>query len=112
MWSILNTQDGSAGCHTPYEQLWINRERLLSSRKVNGLHVVEMSNEVDTENRQLTALRMRLGQQRTQVINKIKRILYKHNLQHSQPPKTFQTIDVARWLRDMPPSGIDRLDNG
>ena len=31
------------------ELLWINREWLLSGRKVNGLRVVEMPNEVDAE---------------------------------------------------------------
>jgi transposase len=92
------------------ELLWINRHRLLAGTKVNGLRVVELPDEVDAENRQLTSLRQRLGQQRTRVINKLKRIIHKHNLIHDQPTKLFQTKAVQKWLRKLALPEIDRLE--
>jgi len=92
------------------ELLWINRLRLLEGRKVNGLRVVELPTAVDAENRQLTLIRKRLAQERTRAINRIKRIIHKHNLIHNVPTKTFQTKKVQKWLRQLELPTIDRLE--
>jgi len=44
--------------------LWVNRERLLAGKKVNGLRRVVPPSAADAQDRQLTALRKRLGQDR------------------------------------------------
>lgn len=92
------------------ELLWTNRLRLLAGKKVNGLRVVELPDEVDAENRQVTNLQKQFGQQRTKIINRIKRILHKHNLIHDQPTKTFQTKTVQKWLRKLELPPMDRLE--
>ena len=92
------------------ELLWVNRERLLNGRKVNGLRVVELPDDVDAGSRQVTMIRKRLGQQKTRVINSIKRIIHRHNLIHDQPTKTFQTKTVRKWLSEMPLPSVDRLE--
>lgn len=94
------------------ELLWVNRERLLGGHKVNGLRVVELPDDVDAGNRQVTTIRKRLAQQKTRVINKIKRIIHKHNLIHVQPTKTFQTRAVRRWLSELSLPPVDRLEIG
>ena len=92
------------------EVLWVNRERLLAGRKVNGVRRIELPTPQDAADRQLTALRQRLGQEQTRVINRIKHLLQKHNLQHDLPTKTFQTQAVRRWLSQLELSSVDRLE--
>ncbi len=57
------------------EILWVNRNRLLAGKKVQGIRRVQPPCERDAEDRQITALRKRLGQLRTRTINKIKHLL-------------------------------------
>ena len=92
------------------ELLWINRLHLLEGRPAPGLRRVELPTEIDGENRQLTALRQRLGVQRTRTINRLKRLLHKHNLIHEQPTKTFVTKAVLAWLKKLPLPYADRLE--
>lgn len=92
------------------ELLWINGERLKGGRKPRGLRRVVVPNADDQADRQLTALRKRLGGQRTRTINKIKNILRRHNLSWEQPTKTFQTKRVFRWLGQLELPPIDRLE--
>jgi transposase len=54
------------------ELLWINGERLRNGRKPEGLRRVVIPSADDQADRQLTALRKRVGQQRTRSINKMK----------------------------------------
>lgn len=91
------------------ELLWVNRDRLLSGQRVQGVRCVHIPDTVDAENRQVTALRQQLGKQKTKVINRIKHILNKHNLIHDKPTQTFQTKAVRKWLRKIEFSGTDKL---
>ena len=92
------------------ELLWLNSKRLQNGRKPKGLRRVVIPTAEEGENRQLTAVRQRVGQQRTRTINKIKNILRRHNLTWEQPTKTFQTKKVRAWLQRLSLPEIDRLE--
>jgi transposase len=92
------------------EILWVNRQRLLAGKKVQGIRYVQLPCEQDAEDRQITALRKRLGQLRTRTINKIKHILHKHNLQQECPTKGIGTIKGKKWLGQLALATIDRLE--
>jgi transposase len=91
------------------ELLWVNRQRLLAGQKVQGVRRIVPPSAEDAADRQLTALRHRLGQQRTRTINGIQHILLKHNLQQACPTKGLKTITARRWLATLELPAIDRL---
>ena len=64
----------------------------------------------EREDRQLTALRKTLGQRRTRTLNKIHRIINRHNLIWDYPTKSFQTQAGRRWLEQLKLPEIDRLE--
>jgi len=90
--------------------LWVNRERLLAGKKVNGLRRVVPPSAADAQDRQLTALRKRLGQLRTQTLNRVQRLLMKHNLQQECPVKRLQTKAARKWLRELHFNQVDRTE--
>ena len=92
------------------ELLWINRDRLLHGKPVRGLRQVDIASNTDQENRRLTMLRKHAGRDRTRVINKIRQILRRHNLQWEMPTKTFPTIAAVGWLKQVVLPEIDRLE--
>ncbi len=92
------------------ELLWVNRGRLLAGKPVRGLRQVDITSTTDQENRRLTTLRKEAGQARTRVINKIKHMLRRHNLQWEMPTKTFPTKAAIAWLKKLVLSKIDRLE--
>lgn len=92
------------------ELLWVNRQRLLAGEKVQGVRRVLPPGRDEAADRQLTALRRRLGQLRTKTINKVKHLLLKHNLQQECPTKGQQTKKARRWLAEIPLEDIDRLE--
>lgn len=92
------------------ELLWANRRRLLVGKKVQNLKRIVLPSPEDEENRQLTALRQRAGTLRTRTINKVQRILLKHNLQEECPTKGLQTKKAQLWLKQMALEEIDRLE--
>jgi transposase len=92
------------------EILWLNRERLLTSKNIQGIRRVQFPSERDAEDRQITALRKRLGQLRTRTINKIKHVLRKHNLEQECPTKGIDTIKGKKWLDQLALGVIDRLE--
>ena len=92
------------------EILWVNRERLLAGKRAQNVRRVVWPTEEEAENRQLTALRRRMIQRRTRVINKVWRIVHKHNLQHDRPTKGMQTKGARRWLAELALPRIDRLE--
>src|SRR5690606_9331903 len=59
--------------------------------------------------RQLTAMRLRVTRMRTKTINRARQILRRHNLQHDQPTKGFQTQATRKWLTGLQLSPLDRL---
>ena len=98
-------RDANALC----EILWLNRERMPDGKPVQGIRRVVWPTERDAENRQLTALRMRLGQLRTRTVNKIKHLLRKHNLEQECPTKGLATIAARKWLAKLALGPVDRL---
>jgi transposase len=94
------------------ELLWVNRQRLLAGKKIQGIRRIQLPTEVEAEDRQLTALRKRLGQHRTRTINKIKHILRKHNIEQECPTKGLDTIKGKKWLSQLTLGTIDRLEVG
>jgi transposase len=92
------------------EILWVNRQRLLAGKMVQGLRRVQVPCEQDAQDRQITVLRQRLGQLRTRTINRIKHLLRKHNLEQGCPTKGLDTIKGKRWLAELALGPIDRLE--
>jgi transposase len=92
------------------EILWVNRERLLAGKSVQGLRRVHPPTEADAAARQLTELRKRAGQQRTRTVNRIKHLLRKHNLEQEYPTKHFDTIKGRQWVEQRELPVMDRLE--
>jgi transposase len=91
------------------EVLWVNRQRLLEGRSVQGVRRVRWPSLGEREDRQLTAARKRLGQLRTKTINRVKYLLRKHNLEQECPTKGLDTIKGQKWLAELPLGSMDRL---
>jgi transposase len=92
------------------ELLWLNGGRLAEGLKPQGLRRVYIPTAEEQQDRQVTALRQRVGQQRTRTVNKIQRILHRHNLMWDYPTKTFQTKRGRQWLREVSLPAMDRLE--
>jgi transposase len=92
------------------ELLWANRDRLLQGKPVRGLRQVDISSSTDQENRRLTTLRKDAGQARTRLVNKVRHILRRHNLQWDMPTKRFPTLAAIAWLKKVVLPAIDRLE--
>jgi transposase len=92
------------------ELLWVNRDRLLHGKPVRGLRQVDIASTTDQENRRLTTLRKDAGGARTRIVNKIKQILRRHNLQWEMPTKTFPTQTSITWLKQIVLPEIDRME--
>lgn len=89
--------------------LWLNRQRLRDGKRVHGLRRVLPPSREDAENRQLTAMRKRLGELRRRTLNQLHRLLLKHNLQHECPVKRIQTKAAREWLQTLDLKEIDRM---
>ena len=92
------------------ELLWVNRQRLKAGKPVQRLKRVILPSETDAENRQLTVLRQRVTALRTRTLNKIQKILLKHNLQQECPTKGLKTKKAIAWLKGLSLGRIDRLE--
>ena len=94
------------------EILWVNRQRLLAGKKVQGIRRVVPPSERDAEDRQLTAWRQRLGQSRARTINRVRRLLRKHNLLQECPTKGVDTVAGRKWLAhvSLPPHDRREMD--
>src|SRR5215470_1898306 len=92
------------------ELLWINRDRLLHGKPVRGLRQIDIASSTDQENRRLTMLRKEAGQTRTRLVNKIRHLLRRHNLQWQMPTKKFPTKAGIAWLKQLALPEIDRLE--
>lgn len=92
------------------ELLWLNRQRLAEGERPQGLRRVYVPTPQEAEDREMTALRRRLGQQRTRTLNKIHRILHRHNLMWDYPTKTFQTQKGRQWLAKVELPDFDRME--
>src|SRR3954447_7058434 len=92
------------------ELLWANRDRLRHGKPVRGLRQVEITDPADQENRRLTTLRKEAGVARARLINKVKWVLRRHNLQWGLPTKTFPTVAAVAWLKGLILPEVDRLE--
>jgi transposase len=92
------------------ELLWVNRDRLLHGKPVRGLRQVDIASSTDQENRRLTTLRKEAGQARTRLVNKVRHILRRHNLQWQMPTKRLPTLAATAWLKQLALPEIDRLE--
>jgi transposase len=92
------------------ELLRVNSGRLLQGKPVRGLRQVAIANTTDQESRRLTTLRKEAGQTRTRVVNKIRHMLRRHNLQWEMPTKRLPTLSAIAWLKQVALPGIDRLE--
>jgi len=92
------------------ETLWVNRRRLTGGGRLQNLRRIALPAAEVAADRQLTALRHRVGQLRTRTLNKIQRILLKHNLPQDAPTKTLQTKRARAWLGTLALPPIDRLE--
>jgi transposase len=92
------------------ELLWANRDRLLNGKSVRGVRQVDIATKEDREDRRLTTLRKQAGQARARVINSIKWILRRHNLQWQMPTKVLATLKTIAWLKKLSLSEMDRLE--
>ncbi len=63
------------------ELLWVNRSRLAEGKPVRGLRQIDIASTTDQQNRRLTTLRKDAGRAKTRIINTIRHILRRHNLQ-------------------------------
>jgi transposase len=93
------------------ELLWANRARLLHGKPVRGLRQVDIASTTDQENRRLTTLRKDAGVARTRLVNKVRQILRRHNLQWEMPTKRFPTLAAVAWLEKLVLPEIDRLES-
>jgi transposase len=92
------------------ELLWVNRDRLLQGKPVRGLRQVEIASGADQANRRLTTLRQEAGQARTRLVNQVRHILRRHNLQWQMPTKRLPTKAAIAWLKQLALPEIDRLE--
>ncbi|MDP6556100.1 MAG: transposase [Pirellulaceae bacterium] len=92
------------------ELLWVNRARLLQGQPVRGLRQIDIATTTDQENRRLTTLRKDAGKARTRLVNKVRQILRRHNLQWEMPTKRFPTLTAIAWLKTLVLPEIDRLE--
>ncbi len=92
------------------ELLWVNRHRLLSGKRVQGVRRVEWPTDQEADDRQLTVLRQRLGQLRTRTINRVKHLVRKHNVEQECPTKGLDTIRGRKWLESVVLGRMDRLE--
>src|SRR5262249_42932991 len=74
-----------------------------------GLRQVEIASSTDQANRRLTPLRQEAGQARTRLVNKVRHILRRHNLQWQMPTKRLPTKAALAWLKQLGLPEIDRL---
>lgn len=92
------------------ELLWVNRQRLLSGQRVQGLRQVHWPSAIEREDRRLTSLRRELGARRTRILNRIQHLLLRHNIKQEMPTRGLQTVATRRWLARLTLVRIDRLD--
>ena len=92
------------------ELLWVNRTRFLQGKPIRGLRQVDIASTTDQETRRLTTLRKDAGRAQTRVINQIKHLLRRHNLQWEMPTKTFPTLKAITWLKQITFSEVDQLE--
>jgi transposase len=91
------------------EILWVNRVRLQAGHRLHGIRQVMIPTEGDRQNRLVTSARVRLGRDRTRVINQIKALLRQFNLMHDCPTKRLDAKRARTWLLEIELPRSDKL---
>jgi transposase len=91
------------------ELLWLNRQRLAAGVRVQGMRRVVIPSADDRLDRQLTSLRRGIGRERARLLNRIKGLLRRHNLEQECPTKGIHTQQARRWLKELVLGEVDRL---
>lgn len=91
------------------EQLWMNRLRLASGQRLQ-LRQIEPPSDEDAAARQVTMVRVRMGRERTRLLNQIQRLLRKHNLGQECPTKSVCTKLAREWLGTVELPAMDRVE--
>jgi len=100
-------RDANALC----ELLWNNRKRLRDGARPNGIQRIYLPDATDAQVRQLVNLRTFLVAQRTKVINKVRGLLRKHNVEQDAPSQTrYGTQKNRRWLETIALPTADRIE--
>jgi transposase len=92
------------------ELLWLNRLRLSAGQRVQGLRRVVLPTAADRQDRRLTTLRWRAGRERTRLLNRMKQLLRKHNLEQHSPAKGIRTRKAQQWLAQLALPPLDRWE--
>jgi transposase len=92
------------------ELLWINRQRLSAGLRVQGMRRVVIPSAEDRLDRRLTSLRWTIGRERARLLNRIKGLLRRHNLEQECPTKGLKTHKGRRWLAELKLGDLDRLE--
>jgi transposase len=92
------------------ELLWNNRNRFRGGLRPNGIRRIFPADPQDAQVRQLANFRQHLVRQRTKVINKIKAILDKHNMEQDAPSKRCHTNKFRQWVTTVQLPVVDRTE--
>ena len=92
------------------ELLWNNRKRMQDGERPNGIRRIVPAGQEDADARQLANLRQFLITQRTRLINKVKGILNKHNMQQDAPTKLSFTNKFRKWRETVELPCVDRME--
>jgi transposase len=92
------------------ELLWLNRERLLSGRKVQGLRRIVPPSNDERDDRRLTQLRFGVTRELTRTINRVRYILRRLNIEQHCPTKGIQSQRARTWLEKLKLSALERLE--
>jgi transposase len=92
------------------ELLWLNRLRLQNKQRIQGLRRVNIPTPQERADRRLAALRHRAGRELTRVINRMRNLLRRLNLQHDCPTKSIRAKKARAWLKQLSLSPLDRLE--
>jgi hypothetical protein len=64
----------------------------------------------DQQDRRLTTLRWRIGRERTRLLNRLKQILRRHNLEQHSPAKGIRTQKAQPWLEQLVLPPLERWE--
>ena len=92
------------------ELLWLNRQRLLAGRKVQGLRRIVPPSNVERDDRRITQLRFNITCELTRTINRAKYILRRLNIEQHCPTKGIQAQRAKVWLKTLTLPPLDRFE--
>ena len=92
------------------ELLWLNRQRLAAQLRVQGMRRVVIPSADERLDRHLTSLRWGIGRERTRLLNRLKGLLRRHNVEQECPTKGIQTQQARCWLEQLALGELERLE--